>query len=187
MSYIIATERIPLAVQDNRRAFAIQAGKNAMFNKKIVNDPGNAVARDPDYTVDFTPAGPIVGLSGWLSMPLAAVGTNYSVFANSTPIAVVPQVPNNQVWVFYGAHILTLGDPISKMYFFTGQAANRKAQFDLEKLYSALTTEGLFDQPVVYYPQDFVTITVQARVATGAGCRIVLDTLIFDPLQNSVV
>jgi hypothetical protein len=186
MSYIVPTERVSLATQKSYRDAAINAGKKAMVDQKIVSS-GNVVARDPDYIVDFTPAGPVVGLSGWLSMPLAAIGTNYSVFANSTPAAVVPQVPNNQVWVFYGAHIVTLGQPVSKLFFFIGQAANRKAQFDLEKLYTCLCTEGLFDQPIVYYPQDFVTCSVQARAVTGAGCRIVLDTIIFEPLQNTVV
>ena len=186
MSFIVATERISLAEQKAYRAGAINAGKMAMVNQKIVA-AGQVVARDPDYVIDFVPAATQAGLTGWLTMPLAVVGTNYSVFANNVPAALVPQVPNNQVWVFYGIHILTLGQPVDKLFMFIGQAANRKAQFDLEKLYSCLTTEGLFDIPVVYYPQDYVTIQVQARVATGVACRVVLDTLIFEPLQNSVI
>lgn len=186
MSFIVATERISLAEQKSYRAGAIQAGVRAMTNRAIVSS-NQAVARDPDYNVDFIPAATNAGLSGWLTMPLAAVGTNYSIFANNVPAALIPIVPNNQVWVFYGIHILTLGQPIDKLFFFAGQAGNRKAQFDLEKLYSCLTTEGLFDIPIVYYPQDYVSAQVQARLATGVGCRVVLDTLIFEPLQNSVI
>lgn len=187
MSILIPTERISLATQKAYREAAIKAGQAAMVKKAVVNSTGSVVARDPDYSVDFVPVATAVGLTGWLTMPLAAVGTNYSIFANNVPAALTPQVPNNAVWVFYGIHILTLNDPISKLFFFIGQAQNRKAQFDCEKLYTCLTTEGLFDTPVVYYPQDFVGASVQARVATGVACRVVLDTIVFEPLQNSVV
>lgn len=188
MSYLIPIGKIALSEQIRMRQQAVMAGKKLLISKSIASDPDQLVDRDPEYITDFFPnnAAAAAGLAGWLSMPLAVVGTPVSLLASNAPAAIVPQVPNNTAWVFYGAHVLTLNDPITELLFFTGISALRKAQFDVEKLYDALETEGYFTQPIVYGPQDYVTINIRPRVATGVGCRVVLDTLVIEPLQVSV-
>ena len=120
-------------------------------------------------------------------MPMAVAATNYSLFADNVPAALTPQVPNNQVWVFYGVHVNTIAppSPVTQLFFNIGTSAIRKAAFDLEKLYDQLTQNGYFTEPVVYGPQDIVTVTIRSRIATGAGAQVVLDTLVLEPIQNT--
>lgn len=186
MSYLIPTGELSLASQVKMRMLAESQGKEMLYNRKIVVPPSGpqetAEARDADYSIDFTPVATRV-ITGWLSMPLAAVGARYSVFADITPAALTPQVPNNAAWVFYGVTIIDLTQAIDEMYFAVGNGPTPKANFDLEKLYSKLETDGFFSIPVVYAPQDIVTCTIKARLATGAGFRIALKTVIVEPLQ----
>lgn len=188
MSYLIPIKNLSLAEQERRRMQAVMSGRQAMVDHRIVTggDPAKVVVdRDADYPFDFVPAATRAGLSGWLTQPLLAAATNYSLFADNTGAALTPQVPNNNVWVFYGVHVLTLNDPITQLFFATGVSAIRKAAFDLEKLYDQETCDGYFTQPVVYGPQEIVTVQVRSRIATGVGCRVVLDTLIFEPIQTT--
>lgn len=197
MSYLIQTDEIALQAQEKLRQAAVIKGKERALAMGVAT-PGNPdrystlIERPADYIVDFiTPATPalIAGLDGWLTMPLAAVATNYSIFANNTPAAVAPVVPDNQVVVFYKVSVLTVAgpDPVSMLIFNTGTAVIRKAQFDLEVLYSKLTADGYFTKPVVYDPREIITATVRARVATGLGCRVRLGTFIIEPIQVTIV
>lgn len=192
MSYLVPTEEISLANQERLRNGAEYAGKQTLLNKSQV-PIADAVARDADYVIDFiTPAAPaaVAGLAGWLSAPFAAAATPYSLFATNVPAALATiTVPHNQVWVFYKVNIITLNDPATMLFFTIGSSANRKAQFDLECLYTKLCTDGYFSQPVVYAKQDVVGITARSRLALGAavGARIRLGCLIIENLQNTVV
>jgi hypothetical protein len=155
-------------------------------------DPVNPalIVRDADYVVDFIPAANSVGLAGWLSVPLAAVAGLYSLFATNLGVPLFPVVPNNQAWIFYGIDVL-LNDAalesVSHIRFGVGAAANRRAQFDVECLYAGQTASGYFSQPVYYDPQETVTVLIRARVATGAGARVRLATLIAEPIQQTVI
>ena len=195
MSYLIPIASMSLAEQERRRRDAVIAGQQALIDAAVVKDmPGrkNIVDRDPDYGPDFIPVlvrPAAVGfpMSGWMTEPLLLPNGIYNIFAGNNGVAVVPQVPNNQVWVFYGVHVLTLvpAGPVTQLYFAIGTSAIRKAAFDLQKMYDKLETSAYFTQPVVYTPQDIATITVKARIATGVGCEVVLDTIIFEPIQNT--
>jgi len=193
MSYVIPTGELSLASQVKMRVIAEEAGKQMLYNRKIVTPPPvpsaqnpnpqeTAEARDADYAVDFTPVATRV-TTGWLSMPLAVAGNRYSVFADITPAALTPQVPNNACWVFYGVTIIDTTQAIDEMYFAVGNGPTPKANFDLEKLFSKMETDGFFSIPVVFVPQDIVTCTVKARLVTGVGFRVALKTLIVEPLQ----
>jgi len=191
LTYVIPTEEIALSEQGQRRQAAILAGKNRAA--KLWNQPiGNLVARDEDYVQDFiTPATPalVAGLSGWLSMPFAAAGAWYSLFANNTPAAIAPVCPTNQIWVFYKVSILTLAgpDPVSMLQFRTGTAANLKYQFNLENLYGKQVQDGYFSLPVTYENPEIATVQARSRVLLGIGCRIKLGTFIIETMQTTVV
>jgi len=202
MSYLIQTDEISLANQEKLRAMAVKAGKDRAFALRVATPgpgaPGSKeyystlVERDADYVTDFITWGAgAVALAGWGTLALAAVGTPYSVFADSTPVAVTPTVPNNTVVVFYKVSVLVtagvIADPVSMLWFRTGAAANLKAQFDLEVLYSKLSADGYFTSPVVYDPQEIITATVEARVATAAICRVHLGSLVIEPIQVTLV
>jgi len=198
MSYLIQTDEISLASQERLRQLAVTKGKDRALAMNIAT-PGSPdrystlVERDADYGVDFIAptagAALAAGLAGWLTVALAAVGTFYNIFADNTGAAVVPQVPNNQVVVFYKVAVLTIAgpDPVAMLRFATGAAANRKAQFDLECLYSKVSADGYFTQPVVYDPMEIMTVTVEARVATAAQCRVRIGALIIEPIQVTLV
>lgn len=189
MSYIIPTEEIALSEQYRMRKTAIEEGKaRAAKLWSMVVD--NLTARDADYVTDFiAPFSAAVATAGWLSMPLAAVGTWYSVFADSTPAAVTPVPPQNQVWVFYKVSQLTLAgpDPVSGLQFRTGAAANLKAHFDMEALYGKSVQDGYLSQPVTYQNPEVCTCQVEARAAIAVGCRVRLGCFIIEPLQNTVI
>jgi hypothetical protein len=179
--YLIPQANMPLADQMARRSQAVVAGINELMKRKVIFDTKGAIDRDPEYRLDFIPAATRAGLTGWLSMPLAAAATAYSLLADNVPAAQTPTVPDNAVWVFYGVHVLTLNDPITQLYFGVGNNNIRKANFDIEKLYDQQTSSGYFTAPVVYGPQDIVVIQVLSRLATGAGCRVVLDSVVIEP------
>jgi len=185
-TYIIQTDELALAEQVRLRAGAEQRGKQLLLDKKLINSLGDAICRDADYVNDFVPAATRVGLAGWLTVPLAAVGTAYSVFANNVGVALVPIVPNRQVWVFYKASVLTAGDPVTMLAFFMGVAAIPIALFDLENTQAKLSADGYFSTPIVYEPQDSVAITVRARLAPGVGVRVKLGALICEPSGNTL-
>lgn len=192
MSYLIPIASMSLAEQERRRTQAVMSGRQALVDASVVKSIGNVVDRDPDYGPDFIPVAvrpAAVGfpMSGWMTEPLLLPNGIYNIFAGNNGVAIIPQVPNNQVWVFYGIHVLTIlpVNPVTQLYFAIGQSAIRKAAFDLQKMYDKLETSAYFTQPVVYGPQDIVTITVKARIASGVGCEVVLDTIIFEPIQNT--
>jgi len=212
MSYIVQTDEVALAAQAKYREDAIKAGKERALALGGIATPGapnpehpyngrydNLVERCFDYGTDFLvpTAGAAAiagGVSGWVTMPLVAVGLNYSVFATVpvpfVPVAVVPVVPNNQVWVFYKVSILATGalvDPVSYLFFFTGQSQNRKDQFDLEPLYGKLNADGFFSKPVVYDKNDFCGASVRARVVSAVGIRVCLQGWVIEPGQNTFV
>jgi len=190
MSFIIPIEQMSLAAQYQMRFGAIQKGK-ARGAELWKMAEKNLTARDPDYVNDFIlPNSPAaVATAGWLSMPLNAIGTFYSVFADSTPAAVAPVVPTNQIWVFYNMSMLTIAgpEPVSQLEFRLGAAANLNATFDVESVYGMTMAAGYFSQPVCYENPDIVTAQIECRVVTAAGCRFHLGMFIIEPLKNTVI
>jgi len=197
MSYMIPVEKLSLAQQERLRAGAERMARIRLARKLAIpesqaldNRNPAVIVRDADYVNDFVPVATSAGLAGWLTMPLAAVGAWYSVFANNVPAALTPQVPNNQAWVFYGVDVMlatAAAEDITFIRFGIGNAANRRAQFDLESLYGGMSATGYFSQPVYYDPQEVTTIQVLARVATGAAARVRLMTFVAEPIQQTVI
>ena len=197
MSYIIPAEKLALASQERLRAGAERMARVRLARKLVVPEAQALdlqnpaiIARDEDYVTDFVPVATQAGLAGWLSMPLAVIAGMYAIFANNVPAALTPQVPNNQAWVFYGVEILladAAGETVTFIQFGVGAANNRRAQFTLEGLYGGLSATGFFSQPVHYDPQETANIQIRARIATGAGARVRLMTLIAEPIQQTVI
>jgi len=188
MSYLLNEHDLSIDRKEFLRTQAIQMGRARAMKAWSVQDK-DLDDRHANYLTDFIPAGPIVGLSGWLTMPFAAVATAYSVFANSTPAAVTPVCPTNQVWVFYGVSVLTLGDPATLLQFRRGAAGNLAAQFDLEELYGQQSLSGYFNTPVTYENPDIATVTVTSRIILGAavGCRVRLMAFVIERAQNTLI
>ncbi len=189
MAYLIPIGSMSYQTQQEMRQNAVISGKQALVQAAVVTSPQGSIDRDAEYPLDFVPAATRAGLSGWLSMPFVLAATVYSLFANNVPAALTPQVPNNAVWVFYGVHVLTAGQPATQLYFAYGNNAIRRANFDLEKLYDKQETSGYFTVPQVYGPNDIVTVQLLSRIALGAGvgCRVALDTIIIEPNQVNQV
>lgn len=194
MSYIIPQGSVSLSAQERLRGIAERQVKVRLAKKLAIPEAAAldlknpaVIARDASYVTDFVPVATAVGLVGWLTMPLAAAGAFYSVFANNVPAALTPVVLNNQAVVFYGIDILDNNQPVSEIIFGVGTANNRRAQFDIEGIYSRLDTCGFFSQPVGYDPQEIMNVQVRARVATGAGARVRLACFIAEPTQQTVI
>jgi len=197
MSYVIPKENLALASQERLRSGAERMARIRLARKLAISetaalDPKNpaVIARDEDYVTDFVPQATQAGLAGWLSMPLAAAATFYSIFANNVPAALTPQVPNNQAVVFYGIEVLladAAGETVTFIQFGIGAANNRRAQFNIESLYSGMNPCGYFSQPVYYDPQEIMNVQIRSRIATGLGARLRLQCLIAEPIQNTVI
>jgi hypothetical protein len=200
VGYIIQTDEVSLAEQANYRREAIKQGFERAL-KLAIAEPGapdpnleyngrysNLKARAFDYVNDFViptaGAAAAIGLAGWLTVPLAAVGTPYSIFATTAGLAFVPQVPNTQVWVFYKYCIpYAVNWPVTYLVFAAGNAGQyRKDEFDLEPAYAKLSTDAFLNNPVIYDKAEFCTITVRARVITPAFA-FVLQGWVIEPVQ----
>ena len=190
MSYLIPTEEITLAEQYRMRKTAIEMGRARARILWNMAD-GNLTERDADYTNDFIlPNSPAaVATAGWLSMPLNVIGTWYNVFADSTPAAVTPVVPTNQVWVFYKVANLSLAGPdaVCGLQFRIGTVANLRAQFDMENVNGKVVSDGYFSQPISYESPDVCQALVECRIAIAAAGRIKLGVFIIEPLQATVI
>lgn len=198
MGYIVQTDEVALAKQENYRANAIEAGCERALALAIAT-PGppnpkqrwngryaNLKWRAYDYVNDFvvatSGAALAAGLAGWLTIPLVAVGGAYSVFANNTPAAIIPQVLQTQVWVFYKYCIpYALNWPVSYLIFTRGNAAQfRVDEFDLEPAYAKLSTDGFFADPIVYDKAEYCGATVRARIVSPA-IAFVLQGWVIEP------
>jgi hypothetical protein len=194
VGYIIQTDEVALANQEKYRYTAKKAGFDKALELKLAaegppeNRYENLKARAFDYVNDFCvpTIGAVlsVGLAGWLTVPLAAIGAAYSIFAGNTGVAFVPVVPNTEVWVFYKYCIpYAVNWPVTYLVFAAGNAGQyRKDEFDLEPAYAKLSTDGFFDNPVVYERAEFCTVTVRARVITPAFA-FVLQGWVIEPVQ----
>ena len=200
MGYIVQTDEVALAMQEKYRADAQKEGfEHALAlsiaplgladpNKRWNGKYSNLKARAFDYVNDVvlptSGAALAAGLAGWLTMPLAVVGNPYSVFANNTPAAINPQVPNTQVWVFYKYCIpYAITWPVSYLIMTSGQQGQfRKDEFDLEPAYAKLSTDGFFSEPVVYDKAEFCGATVRARIVSPA-IAFVLQGWVIEPRQ----
>lgn len=198
MGYIIQTDEVALANQEKYRMDAQRQGFERALGLSIAtpgaSDPNkryngrysNLKARSFDYVNDFvvptSGAALAVGLAGWLTLPLLVVGTPYSVFANATPVAINPVVPNTQVWVFYKFCIpYAVTFPVTYLIFTAGNAGQyRKDEFDLEPTYAKLSTDGFFNEPVIYDKAEFCGATVRARIVSPAFA-FVLQGWVIEP------
>lgn len=200
MGYIVQTDEVALARQEEYRRDAIRAGYERALGLSIAS-PGAAnpdleyngryshlKARSFDYVNDFCipTIGAVLsaGLAGWLTAPLAVAGTPYSIFAGNTGVAFVPQVPNTQVWVFYKYCIpYAVNWPVTYLVLSAGnQGQFRKDEVDLEPAYAKLSTDGFFSEPVIYDKAEFCTITVRARLISPAFA-FVLQGWVIEPVQ----
>jgi hypothetical protein len=184
MGYIVQTDEVSLAEQAKYRNEAIVGGfEQSLALSYARPGPGpkgdyrsnryqSLKARAFDYVNDFivaTVPPAAAGSAGWLTMPLLAAGTPYSIFANGG-VAFNPVVPATQVWVFYKYCIpYAVNFPVSYLIFAEGNAGQfRKDEFDLEPPYAKLSTDGFFSDPVVYKGTDTVVATVRARIIAPA-------------------
>lgn len=156
---------------------AVNAGVTRAIRTGAITSAEEAKIREADPVTDFG-----AGVGGALTMTLAAVGTQYSIFATAVPAALTPTLANNRVAVFYKIQIETAPVPVNQLAFREGAAAGTTyAVFDLEGLCSTIKPDGYFTEPVVYDPQKVMNIVVTARIATAAQARVRLGCLIIEP------
>lgn len=156
---------------------AIDLGTNRAIAAKAIVSKEQSKVREVDPVVDFG-----AGVGGWITMPLNAVGTQYSCICTAVPVALTPQLANNRVAVFYKVSVETAGFPVSQLSFREGAVATTTlAVFDLEGLASTLKADGYFTEPVIYDPQKVLNIVVTARIATTVFARVRLGCFIIEP------
>lgn len=156
---------------------AVNAGLERAQKTGAITSAAEAKVREADPVTDFG-----AGVGGWLTMPLNAVGVQYSVFATAVPAALTPALANNRVAVFYKVSVEQAGFPVNQLAFREGVAAGTTyAVFDLEGLASCLKPDGYFTEPVVYDPQKVMNVVVTCRIITAAQARVRIGCLIIEP------
>ncbi len=119
------------------------------------------------------------GIEQWNTQPLLVVGNPYSVFGAA---ALIVTLAANKLCVFYKVGVETTPLPVSLLQFRKGGAAgNLAAEFDLEQIVNSLTSEGYFQQPVIFGPTETFAVNVIARIATGVLARVQLGGFIVEP------
>lgn len=141
---------------------------------------GEMVSRHAECELDFG-----CNVNYWQTQTLAAVPGPFTVFSGAAGIALVPQLANNKVVVFYKVAVLSVPNPFTILRFglgpTAGAPASTKAHVDLEQLESYLTTVGFFSTPITYDPQDWVNICVENKINTGAQESLVLSCYVLEP------
>ena len=172
--YLVPTSELTLTDIKEFRQRAIDAGIARAISKKLITSAAEAVAREAQPVADFGTA-----TDQWLSTPLAAVNTPYSVFpaAAGNPLLGVTRIA-----VFYKVSIGTAPNPISLLSFREGAGAGTTyAVFNTEVLDAKDESDGYFTEPVVYDNQRVLNIVATCRVATALAARIILGCFIIEP------
>lgn len=185
---IIPQEELTLP---DRKAFcnrALEAGiKRA--EAKAIGTRGELVHRHAQTDLDFGN-----GVNFWFTQTLGVTTVPYTVFSTGAiaapGVALVPQLANNKVAVFYKASILSTPNPFTILRFGLGPTAvapvTTKANLDLEQLEGYLTAIGFFSEPITYDPQEWVNVCVEIKINTGAREHLVLSCYIIEP-QGGVI
>ena len=185
---IIPQEELTLT---DKKAFcgrALEAGIERAIAKSI-GTRGELVHRHAQTELDFGN-----GVNFWFTQTLGVTTVPYTVFSTgaiaAAGVALVPQLANNKVAVFYKASILSTPNPFTLLKFGLGPTAvspkSTKGEVDLEQLEGYLTAIGFLSEPVTYDPQEWVNVCVEIKINTGARERLVLGCYIIEP-QGGVI
>lgn len=177
ISYVLPSDDLlPSERADYRKNAVMKLINRALF-MKVIGSAEEALVREADPVADFG-----AGVGGWLTMTLAAVGTNYSVFATAVPAALNPTLANNRMACFYKVSVEDVLVPVDQLIFREGVGAGTTYSiFDLEGLYTKQEPEGYLSEPQVYDPMRVMNIVVRCRIATGARSRVRLGCFIVEP------
>jgi hypothetical protein len=178
---IVPQEELTLTDKKEFCNRALESGFQ-MAEDKSLGSRNQLAYRHAEVDVDFgtTP-------TFWQTQTLAAVPGPYTVFAGVAGVALVPQLANNIVAVFYKAIILSVPNPFAMLHFGLGPAAGAPVttmgHVDLEQLEGYMTMVGFLSEPMVYAPQDWVNIAVENKINTAAQEALVLSCYIIGTLS----
>lgn len=181
---IIPSEELTLTKKSDARAAARNAGLKRLQTRLSLTAE-QVVYRAGQNIQDFG----TVGREQWLTQTINAVNGQFSVWSTlaAPAVAVVPQLANNRVVVFWGAAIGTVPNPVTLLSFRLGlTAATSKAVFDLEWLEPYLVNMGYFDEPVWYDPQQFLNVVVTSKINSGAQAQVTLYCYICEPIGDNI-
>jgi len=181
---IIPQEELTLTDKRNFCDRALEQGiKRA--EAKAIGKREELVHRHAQCTLDFA-----CTVNYWLTQTLAAIPGPYTVFSGAAGAALVPQLANNKVAVFYKVMILSTPNPFTILRFGLGPTAGAptttKAHVDLEQIEAYLTAVGFLSEPIPYDPQDWVNICVENKINTGAQENLVLSCYIIEPAGGTI-
>lgn len=179
-----------LTTTDKKRfcSDALEAGISRAIAKAIGNR-GELVHRHAQVQLDFS-----CTVNFWFTQTLGVTTVPYTVFSTgaigAAGVALVPQLANNKVAVFYKVSILSTPNPFTILRFGIGPTAvapkSTKGEVDLEQIEGYLTAIGFLSEPVTYDPQEWVNICVENKINTGARENLVLSCYIIEPQGGNI-
>ncbi|MBA7607059.1 hypothetical protein ES703_14211 [subsurface metagenome] len=183
---IIPQEELSLTDKKKFCNEALEAGI-ARAEAKAIGTRAELVHRHAQTALDF---GMAAATNYWLTQTLGALPGPFTVFGGALGIALVPQLANNKVAVFYKVSILSTPNPFTILRFGLGPTANApvttKEHLDLEQIEGYMTAIGFLSEPVTYDPQEWVNVCVENKINTGAREQLVLSCYIIEP-QGGVI
>jgi len=188
---IIPQEELTLTDKKSFCNTALEAGiKRAVA--KAIGPTDELITRHAEVALDF--AGAVAGVNFWFTQTLGVTTVPYTVFSTGAiaapGVALVPQLANNKVAVFYKVSVLSVPNPFTILTFGLGPVptapVTTKAKVDLEQLEGYLTTVGFLSEPVTYDPQEWVSVFVENKINTGAREHLVLSCYIIEPSGGTI-
>jgi len=185
---IIPQEELTLTDKKGFCNVALEAGiKRAVA--KAIGPRDELITRHAEVTLDFG-----CTVNFWFTQTLGITTVPYTVFSTgaiaAAGVALVPQLANNKVAVFYKVSVLSVPNPFTILRFGLGPTAvapvTTKAHVDLEQIEGYLTTIGFLSEPVTYDPQEWVNICVETKINTAAREHLVLGCYIIEPVGGTI-
>lgn len=202
-NYMVLAEDLSITDRAKVRLKAMAAGIVACLNNNIgVWDPNEITAvngvkpttldilnflaksgGEPPESIDIREFQPVLDagcpLDQWLTLALAAVGGEYSIFQNQPVPAIALRTKKLVVW--YGVQIATVPALLSRIIFRRTVAAGTvTAQFDLQQLFTGEKVDGYFSSPQIWLPSMPYAINILAT-AIGPAQQAIMHNFVFEP------
>ncbi len=166
MPQLILKTQLPDTVIQSVIARARAATLIRAIQRGVINVGGKAVLREAEPDTDF-------GLAQRRWVTGALVVATVANYINA-------RLAVNKVACFYAVYAQDAAPVVSGVRFQQG-AGTSLAAIEIESMYTALEPQGFFD-PILYDPNDMVTVTVYPRLTKAApGDALVLGCLICEP------
>jgi hypothetical protein len=185
MSYAIPVDELSIAKIEGFRQQARDAALKRAMDLKLATTMKELTFHEafPQSDLSNPAASGYAAVARYLTGAIVA-NTWTSVFSS----ALVPQLQNNQIAVFYKIMDWTVTPQVTQVRFRLGQTGTTTlAWFNIENIINVkLTPECFLNEPVVYSPNQWMFIECITRGAVAVGEILGFGCFIAEPVGNQL-